>query len=529
MKFLKIKLILASIGIFQCLLVFSQDFNITNQITLGGNDFDIPYKIVEHNSNYYAIGYTRSAVSGNKTAPKYGPQDIWVIKLDNNLNEVWQKTFGGNGFEGTPDLLIDSDGFMWIVCGSSSPISGNKTVTPIGGSDYWVLKCNTNGDIIWQQVYGSTQDESSNQIIELQDGNFLISGVTFGSQSGDVSGVNNGLNGDVWLVKVDSAGSLLWEQNYGGSSGEINAFCTELSNGNIIISSTSFSDASGDKTYDSKGGLDMWTFAIDALGTILWDYSIGGSDMDHVKDVKSTNNAIYVASSSFSGISGDKTEEMSNSTAYSDAWLLKLDFNGNILWDRSFGGEGSESLNSINITNSDKIELSCSSNSGISGNKTEALIGLADYWLLSLEPNNGNIEWQKAFGGTSFDALISSILISNNHYILLGSSLSNISGDKTENCFGEEDFWIVEMTTNVSVVENNSKFNVYPNPTSNILNIETENHKVLEISIFDVNGKLLKRDVLVNNTINLESFERGFYILEIISDSGVESIKIVKE
>lgn len=528
MKSSNFKIILVNIGFFQCLLLFGQDFNILNQITIGGTGIDYPTKIIQSNSDFFVTGYTYSPISGNKTSVDYGFADYWLIKMDNNMNITWQKSFGGSEDELFPEILIDADGFLWLSGTSSSPISGNKTVAPKGNGDIWVIKCDTDGNIIWQNVFGSDGGENGRDIIQLQDGNILVSGTTSGSSNGDVSGVNNG-NTDVWLIKLDSAGTLLWESNYGGTDYDSFAKCTQLNNGNIAVASSSYSNTSGDKTEDSHGDSDMWIFVIDLAGNVLWDLSLGGNDTDNLMDIISSNDAIYLISQSFSQISGDKTEEIPGSTYNTDAWIVKLDYNGNILWDRSLGGEQYEIPRSMNISQNGSIEIACGSWSGITGDKTEVSNGLYDFWFLSLDPVNGVIEWQKTIGGQDEDELASFVRLANNHYVLAGHSRSNISGDKSDNNYGAEDFWIVEMTTTVSVVENTSSFKVYPNPTSNILYIENKNTVINEIRILDLSGKTIKRMPLQNYTVNLETLDCGVYLMEINSDQGSETVKIIKK
>ena len=200
---------------------------------------------------------------------------------------------------------------------------------------------------------------------------------------------------------------------------------------------------------------------------IEWQNTIGGSLPDYLNCMQQTSDGGFIlAGSSQSGISGDKTED---SQGGSDYWVVKLDAFGNIQWQNSIGGNSDDYLTSIQQTIDGGYILGGYSNSGISGDKTENYQGLYDYWVVKLDAT-GNIQWQNTIGGNSWDELISIQQTNDGGYILGGHSSSGISGDKTENSQGDYDYWVVKLTNKISLI--NGK--IYIDANSNTIQDSNE-------------------------------------------------------
>jgi hypothetical protein len=157
-----------------------------------------------------------------------------------------------------------------------------------------------------------------------------------------------------------------------------------------------------------------------------------------------TDGGYILGGWSESGISGNKTQ--SNWANSPDYWILKIDSLGNKLWDKDFGGINYETLASLEQTLDGGYILAGYSNSGISGDKTEANVGLYDYWIIKTD-SLGNKQWDKDYGGTDNDDIYYGILSRCNDggYLISGTSYSNIGGDKTENNLGAKQTWIVKI------------------------------------------------------------------------------------
>ena len=205
-------------------------------------------------------------------------------------------------------------------------------------------------------------------------------------------------------------------------------------------------------------------FTIAQAPDIEWQNTIGGFDSDDFRSIQQTIDGGYIlCGSSWSGISGEKTEASQGSVDY---WVVKLDATGqSIEWQNTIGGSSCDYFSCIQQTSDGGYILGGYSGSGISGEKTEASQGDVDYWVVKIDGTGQTIEWQKTIGGSEYDYLHSIQQTSDEGYVLGGNSSSGVSGDKIEdNQQGSEDYWVVKLIgkcTNGSIIYNTetNKFN----------------------------------------------------------------------
>jgi hypothetical protein len=238
----------------------------------------------------------------------------------------------------------------------------------------------------------------------------------------------------------------------GGSSSDELYSLVQTTDGGFILGGYSYSNISGDKTENLIGGLnhaDYWIVKTDSLGNIQWQNTIGGNHVDKLFSIVQTTGGGYLLGGySYSNASGDKTE---NSFGSYDYWIVKTDSLGNIQWQNTIGGEAFDELYSIVQTIDGGYILGGMSNSNISGEKTENSNNEGDYWIIKTD-SLGNIQWQNTIGGSDTEYLKVISQTSAGSYLLGGYSESNISGDKTENCIGWYDYWIVKITDNYNLI-----------------------------------------------------------------------------
>jgi hypothetical protein len=239
---------------------------------------------------------------------------------------------------------------------------------------------------------------------------------------------------DYWIVKIDKSGNILWQNTIGGSDEMMHCILLrQTSDGGYILGGYSLSNISGDKTENRLGLYDYWMVKIDSIGNIQWQNTIGGNANDVLYSIQQTSDGGYIlGGGSLSGISGDKIE---NNLGGYDFWIIKTDGLGNIQWQNTIGGSGVDVIFSIHQTIDGGYILGGSSSSSISGDKSENNWGGGDYWIVKTD-SAGNIQWQNTIGGNNIDELHSIQQSQDGGYILGGSSYSNISGDKTEDSFG---------------------------------------------------------------------------------------------
>lgn len=264
--------------------------------------------------------------SGNLRTNGY--TDIFVGKFDDNGKEIWSKTFGGDIQDINRKLIVLKDGYL--ICGNTySGNSGNKTTTNKGNSDIWVIKIDNNGNKVWEKDLGGNNSEFLNSVLIEDDGSIIIVGNSFSGISGDKSQPTLGY----WILKLNSNGEKIWDKSYGDLRGGFNSkgIIKTPNNDYIIFGESDYSMKSGDKTEDSYGidFNDIWLVCIDKNGLKLWDKIIGGKYEDKVVDIFYDNQSkIYqLIGLSSSPISFDKkTSEISTGKIRDDYWIVNFSY-----------------------------------------------------------------------------------------------------------------------------------------------------------------------------------------------------------
>ena len=360
--------------------------NIVWQNTIGGSSTDFLFFITPTPSGGYILGGSSSSnISGDKTENCNGSYDYWVVKIDSLGAIQWQNTIGGSSAEELFSITTSHDGGYVLAGYSKSNISGDKTENSHGGEDYWVVKIDSLGNIVWQNTIGGSDDEQLLSITSSSDGGYVLGGWSASNISGDKTETSNGV-ADYWVVKIDSLGAIVWQNTIGGNSHDELHSIIPSSDGGYVLGGDSPSDISGDKTENSNGYYDYWVVKIDSLGTIVWQNTIGGINGDGLNSISSSPDGGYVlGGTSGSNISGDKTE---NSNGNEDYWVVKIDSLGYIEWQNTIGGSYTEYLYSITPSPDGGFVLGGSSDSNISGDKIENSDGGYDYLVMKLYPSS---------------------------------------------------------------------------------------------------------------------------------------------
>ncbi|KAA9345550.1 T9SS type A sorting domain-containing protein [Adhaeribacter soli] len=356
----------------------------------------------------------------------------------------WDKTFGGSGFDELYSIQQTADGGYILGGSSDSGLSGDKSQSLQGTSDIWIVKLDANGNKIWDKTFGGNDYDILGSLQITADGGYLIAGTSDSDISGDKSQPSQGYV-DYWIIKLDASGNKLWDKVYGGNTIDVLTSALQTADGGYILSGFSDSNVSGDKTHPSRGRTDYWIVKLDLNGNKLWDRTFGGTELDDSPKIKQTADGGYIlGGNSTSPVSGDKSENTQG--AEPDYWVLKLDNAGNKIWDRTFGGGDEDLLYSIQQTSDGSYLLGGSSKSGVSGNKVQPLKGSRDYWLIKLN-NTGTRIWEKSYGGLNNNFCSSIQQTADGGYILGGWSDFGIGGDKTQMGRGNADFWIIKLDT----------------------------------------------------------------------------------
>jgi hypothetical protein len=245
-------------------------------------------------------------------------------------------------------------------------------------------------------------------------------------------------------------GSITSQYCIGSTSADIPVKEALLDNGNRILLLASNSPIAGNKTENCRGNYDFWVLCLDPNDQIIWQRTIGGSENDSPSNLLITEDqSIFLSGITLSPQSFEQTNVPFGSW---DAWLIKMNINGDILWDKVYGGFASDSFTQLIELPSGNILAFGTSASGMTGNKTSSNFGADDLWCLKLD-QDGSILMDKSIGGSEFDDRPLIIQTALNRIKLVAESWSDISGLKTEPSFGYSDIWVLDLDTNCNIIQ----------------------------------------------------------------------------
>ncbi len=260
--------------------------NIQWNQTYGGNGDDKPWRIIKTADNGYAV-------VGRTNSYGHGANDYWLFKTDSVGNIQWNTTFGGMGEESARGILETPDNGFLLTGWSGSYGAGEL--------DYWLVKTDEAGNHEWNQTYGGTETERAITTIPTNDGNYITVGNSASFGQGET---------DIYLVKTDTSGNLIWNITYGGASAETPFDIIKTSDGGYGITGHSYSFGVGEN--------DIWFIKIDSSGNMIFNQTYGGERVDSSRAVFQKSDGGYViAGSTFSFGQGE-----------SDFWLMKTNESG---------------------------------------------------------------------------------------------------------------------------------------------------------------------------------------------------------
>ncbi|WP_052291901.1 autotransporter outer membrane beta-barrel domain-containing protein [Methanoregula boonei] len=395
---------------------------------------------------YIACGFVGSLAGDGDVTSTHGGGDVWIIKFDSAGNIQWQRSLGGSGYDQAISIQLTSDG-GYVFAGFTKSSNNGDVGQNNGGYDAWIVKLDSNGNIQWQKVLGGSADDLAFSIRQTSDGGYIFSGVTGATFNDELNIASHPfMGGHAWVVKLDSTGSVTWQKVYGGNSDDEANSIVQTSDGGYIFVGTTYSNNSGD-VGANHGLTDIWVVKLDSTGTIQWTKLLGGAGWDITSlwwdnGIQQTSDGGYVIIGTTT--STDFGGQIGINHGAGDVCIIKLDNNGNIIWERPYGGSNADNGISINQTPDGGYVFTgftYSDNSGDVG----ASYGNGDYWVGKTD-SNGNLQWQIPLGGSAYDQAESIQSTSDGGYIVTGRSYSSNSGVVAEQNHGNIDAWVVKLT-----------------------------------------------------------------------------------
>lgn len=303
----------------------------------------------------------------------------------------WSKTYGGAGNDGAYSVMQTKEGGYALAGFATS--GGNN-------HDFWLIKTDSTGIVQLTKTYGGYGIDDAYSVIETLDGGYALAGFTNSSGAGNYDG---------WLVKLDSEGNMQWNNTYGGATADDLYIVVQTDDGGyaLVGYSTSF----------GAGAADGRLVKVDSSGNLVWSQTYGGAGVDDAVNMVQTSDGGYALVGFTRSFGAGGT----------DFWLVKVDAEGVLQWNKTYGGPSDDSAHSIVQTSDGGYALAGFTYSFGSGDK--------DFWLVKVD-SQGNMEWNKTFGGTGIDDAVSLVKTSDGGYVLAGCTSSWGAGSN--------DVWVVK-------------------------------------------------------------------------------------
>jgi uncharacterized delta-60 repeat protein len=348
-------------------------------IAYGSAQSDQAYSVQQTSDGGFIVaGVTNS--SGSSAA--------WVLKLDANGGVAWQKTYGGEGNYAVYSVQQTADG-GYMLAGETDAS---------GSSDAWVLKLNADGTVKWQNTYGGMYIDVAHSIQQTSDGGYIVAGETFSFGT---------MNGDFWVLKLNGNGNVgpsfagTWQKTYDVGQNDA-AYSIQQTD----------DDGDGQKddgyivageTGSSASSSDAWVSKLYANGDVEWQKTYDVNNVDVAHSIRQTSDSGYIVAG-----------ETGSSASSSDAWVLKLNADGTVNWQKTYGGANVDVAQSAQQT---------SDGGYIVAGETASSASSSDALVLKLN-TNGTVNWEKTYGGSNADLARSIRQTSDNGYIVAGETQS---------------------------------------------------------------------------------------------------------
>ncbi|PTT37308.1 secretion protein [Chryseobacterium sp. HMWF028] len=473
--------------------------------------------------------------------------DFHLVKLNQQGEEVWEKYFSGQNHDYLSATVTTQDGGFLLAGTSYSGKGLDKKEDSKGGSDIWLIRINEFGDELWQKTLGSPSDEEARAVIQSTDLGFFVAGNVQNSSKGygskdvwitrlDKDGKElsqlilggKGLDEVEKMIPTKDGGALLGIYSRSTSvktnnqQPRINTNTpSERTATNNLLSATS-------KQSDNFGEGDYWIVKLDKTGKVEWEKNLGGKGDDHIRTLALTSNGFIIGGESRSERSGNKTVGIEDGT---DLWLISLNERGEEQWQKSYNFKNRDILMGMSVVSGRMEDGSEKSKGILLGGYTQAegRIQTDDetFWMLYLD-QNGNEQWRKHVKGESRqkEERLSDLKLNRDGSIVLaGTSAEEL---------GKENWKIVKLgDKQVDQLIEEYDIKIYPNPVSDYAYIEIGfDFKDANILLYDMSGRQLQSIKTKNSVtkINTQALVQGAYLITIKTDTNkTANAKLIKK
>ena len=477
----------------------------------------------------YICSYSPTA--GGYITNNNGDDDIWVVKLNGSTGDtLWTKVIGGSGNDRAYKIRAVSTGGC-IVAGKSNSSTGAFS-TSHGQVDGFLARFDANGTILWSKCYGGTEQDYLYDVAENPAGNFVACGET-NSSNGDLAGTGAGL---AWVIYISGTnGSVSNSITVLGPSSASPDFLenftiiTRLEDGTGYLVSGFTSPNFNDFNLD-----DIWVAKVNFAGTLIWSKKYGSTNKrdGSAAIVDAGNGEFYIA-----GLLGGNGGFPNYFGGNGDGWLIKCNANGDTLFTKNYGGNDWDYFNDAFKDNAGNLYLAGFSRSADVMLASQPSFGLADYWVVKINAN-GDTLYTKRFGGSTFEAITSIAGTGTpDEFVVTGRSDSNdgwVWGANGGRDLWVVKFG--QLATNDFTFDNKLSIQVMPNPSQNNFSLKMNSEVKTDaiISLYNNVGQLiLSNKIILEKGTNFypiptENEASGIYYLIVNGPVNQHSIKLIK-
>ncbi|MGB7394284.1 MAG: hypothetical protein WA913_07825 [Pricia sp.] len=403
----------------------------------GGSGEDTAQAIITTSDGGYAVfGYSNST-DGDLSDKSTEVNDYWLIKLDAEGNLEWNKTYGGSKDDRGQSLVQTTDG-GYAITGYAMSDDGDGSNNE-GFHDNWILKLNPQGGIEWEKSFGFSGHDHSYDLVQTDDGGFYFVGfldITSARADGNTEKSNvlvDGLIGkdgslaekggsttahgvgEFWGTKIDPNGNLQFRGYFGGTNNDRAHAVVPSDDGGFVLSG--FTESDDFDISNTRGSYDFWVVKVDNNGNLVWERSFGGTGIEISQDIARTDDGGYV----ITGNTFSDDTDVSKNNGESDVWLVKIDATGDLVWEKTYGGTRFDAAQGVTASKDGGFIMV--GNSKSSDMDSDSNAGENDIWAIKTD-RNGEIVWQKSFGGSAIDFGFDVLETADGEIVLVGETSS---------------------------------------------------------------------------------------------------------
>jgi hypothetical protein len=469
---------------------------------------------------------TGSSIQANNNQPSTNKQnngyDFHLVKLNPQGDEVWEKYFSGKNHDFLSSTVNTQEGGFLLAGTSYSGKGLDKKEESKGGSDIWLIRINEFGDELWQKTIGGSSDEEARAVIQTTDFGFFVAGnVTLREPQGSKGYGSK----DVLVVRLDKNGKELSQLVLGGKGLDEVEKMIPTKDGGALLGVYSRSNAGGSKKTENFGEGDYWIIKLNKDGKVEWEKNFGGKGDDHLRTLALTSTGFLIGGESRSERSGNKSVGIEEGT---DLWMISLDERGEEIWQKSYNFKNRDVLMGMSVLHASDAQ---SSKGILLGGYTQAEGRIENndetFWMLYLD-QNGNEQWRKHVKGESRkrEERLSDIKLNRDGSIILaGTSAEEL---------GKENWKIIKLgDKQIDQLIEKQDIKIYPNPVSDYAYVEIGfDFKEADIILYDMGGRQLQTLKTKNKVtkMNTQTLIQGAYLIVIKTDTNkTANAKLIKK